>query len=59
MGRKEEVAKARKTFRQLPVGKTGHPGTDVACSLEVTSSSVIRVAVSEETLDVKKYLAML
>ena len=58
-GPKEEVAKTRETFRQLLIGKTGHPGTGMAYYLEVTPSSVNRLAVSEETLDVKKYLAML
>jgi hypothetical protein len=52
------VANARKTFCQLAVGKMGYPGAEVAGYLGVTTSSVNRLAVSEEAADLKKYLKM-
>ena len=56
--RKRKVANARKTFCQLAVGKMGYPGAEVAGYLGVTTSSVNRLAVSEEAADLKKYLKM-
>ena len=57
--RKRKVARARKIFCQLAVGKMGYPGAEVARYLGVTTSSVNRLAVSEEVTDLKKYLKML
>jgi hypothetical protein len=50
------VANGRKTFWQLAVGKIGYPGAEVARYLWVTTSSVNPLAVSEEAVDLKKYL---
>ncbi len=57
--RKRKVAKVRKIFCQLAVGKMGYPGAEVARYLGVSTSSVNRLAVSEEATDLKKYLKML
>ncbi len=57
--RKRKVAKVRKIFCQLAVGKMGYPGAEVARYLGVTTSSVNRLSVSEEATDLKKYLKML
>jgi hypothetical protein len=43
----------------IAVGKMGYPGAEVARYLGVTTSSVNRLAVSEEAADLKKYLKML
>ena len=48
-----------KAFWQLAVRKMGYPGTEVLHYLEVTTSSVNRLAVPEEAADLKKYLKML
>jgi hypothetical protein len=56
--RKKKVAEARKVFCQLAVGRMGYPGAEVARYLGVTTSSVNRLAVSEEAADLKKYLKM-
>jgi hypothetical protein len=56
--RKKKVAKARKVFCQLAVGRMGYPGAEVARYLGVTTSSVNRLAVSKEAADLKKYLKM-
>ena len=53
------MANARKTFYQLVVGKMDYSGDEGARYLEVTTSSVNRLAVSEEAADLKKYLKML
>lgn len=57
--RKRKVARARRIFCQLAVGKMGYPGAEVARYLGVTTSSVNRLAVSEEAKDLKKYIKML
>lgn len=56
--RKKKVAKARKVFCQLAVGRMGYPGAEVARYLGVTTSSINRLAASEEVADLKKYLKM-
>lgn len=56
--RKKRVVKGRRMFCQLAVGKMGYPGAEVARFLGVTTSSVNRLAVSEEVLDLKKYLKL-
>ena len=56
--RKERVVKGRRIFCQLAVGKMGYPGAEVARFLGVTTSSVNRLAASEETPDIRKYLNM-
>jgi hypothetical protein len=57
--RGRKVARARKIFCQLAVGKMGYPGAEVARYLGVTTSSVNRLAVSQEATDLKRYLKML
>jgi hypothetical protein len=52
------VVNARKISWQLAVGKMGYPVAEVAGYLGVTTSSVNRLAVSEEASDLKKYLKM-
>ena len=56
--RKKGVVKGRRMFCQLAVGKMGYPGAEVARFLGVTTSSVNRLAASEETPDTRKYLNM-
>jgi hypothetical protein len=56
--RKREVVRARKLFCQLAIGRMGYPGAEVARFLGVTTSSVNRLAVSEEAANLKKYLKL-
>ena len=56
--RRRRVVRGRRIFCQLAVGKMGHPGAEVARFLGVTTSSVNRLAASEETPDLRKYLKM-
>lgn len=56
--RRREVARARRLFCQLAVGRMGYPGAEVARFLGVTTSSVNRLVVSEEVSDLKKYLKL-
>jgi len=56
--RKKRVVKGRRMFCQLAVGKMRYPGAEVARFLGVTTSSVNRLAVSEETPDMREYLNM-
>jgi hypothetical protein len=56
--RKREVVRARRLFCQLAIRKMGYPGAEVARFLGVTTSSVNRLAVSEEVSDLKKYLKL-
>ena len=56
--RKREVVRARKLFCQLAIGKLGYPGAEVARFLGVTTSSVNRLAVSEEAGNLTKYLKL-
>ena len=56
--RKRGVVRARKLFCQLAIGRMGYPGAEVARFLGVTTSSVNRLAVSEEVSDLKKYLKL-
>ncbi|MDI6761703.1 MAG: transposase [Thermodesulfobacteriota bacterium] len=56
--REKRVVKGRRMFCQLAVGKMGYPGAEVARFLGVTTSSVNRLAASEETSDLWKYLKM-
>jgi putative transposase len=56
--RKREVVRARRLFCQLAIGRMGYPGAEVARFLGVTTSSVNRLAVSEEAADLKKYLKL-
>jgi hypothetical protein len=53
------MANEKKTFYQLTVPKMGYPGAEAARYLEVTTSSVNRLAVFEEAADLKKYLKIL
>jgi hypothetical protein len=57
--RKRRVVKGRRILCQLAVGKLGYPGAEVARYLGVTTSSVNRLAVTDETPDLRKYLKML
>lgn len=54
--RKRDVVKARRLFCQLAVKMMGYSGAEVARFLGVTTSAVNRLAVSEELLDVRKYM---
>jgi hypothetical protein len=56
--RKREVVRARRLFCQLAVGRMGYPGAEVARFLRVTTSSVNRLAVSEEPANLKRYLKL-
>ena len=57
--RTRKVARARRMFCQLAIGKMRYPGAEVARYLGVTTSSVNRLAVSGEVADLGKYLKML
>ncbi|MBM4340074.1 MAG: hypothetical protein FJ110_11050 [Deltaproteobacteria bacterium] len=57
--RKKRIAKRRRMFCQLAVVKMGYPGAAVARFLGVTTSSVNRLAATEEMPELKKYLKML
>jgi len=48
-----------KTFCQLALWKMGYLGAEVVRYLGVKTSSVNRLAVPEEAVDLKKYLKML
>src|SRR4030067_374422 len=50
--------RARRLFCQLAVRRMGYPGAEVARFLGVTTSSVNRLAVSEEVVNLKKYLKL-
>jgi hypothetical protein len=56
--RKRGVVEVRRLFCQLAVGKLGYPGAGVARFLGVTTSSVNRLAVSEELPNLRKYLKL-
>jgi hypothetical protein len=56
--RKREVVRVRRLFCQLAIGRMGYPGAEVARFLGVTTSSVNRLAVSEEVANLKKYLKL-
>jgi hypothetical protein len=56
--RKREVVRARRLFCQLAIGRMGYPGAEVARFLGVTTSSVNRLAVSEEASNLTKYLKL-
>ncbi len=57
--RKRRVVKGRRILCQLAVGKLGYPGAEVARYLGVTTSSVNRLAVSDEMPDLREYLKMI
>ena len=56
--RKKRAVKVRRMLCQLAVGRMGYPGAEVARFLGVSTSSVNRLAASEETPDMRKYLNM-
>ncbi len=56
--RKKEVVRARRVICQLAIGKMGYPGAEVARFLGVTTSSVNRLAVSQEGANLTKYLKL-
>ena len=56
--RKKRVVKVRRMLCQLAVGRMGYPGAEVARFLGVSTSSVNRLAASEETPDMRKYLKL-
>jgi hypothetical protein len=56
--RKRGVVRARRLFCQLTVRRMGYPGAEVARFLGVTTSSVNRLAVSEDVASLKKYLKL-
>jgi hypothetical protein len=56
--RKREVVGARRVFCQLAIRKMGYPGAEVARFLGVTTSSVNRLAVSQEAENLTKYFKL-
>ena len=54
--RKREVVKSRRIFCQIAVRKMGYSGADVARFLGITTSAVNRSAVSDELIEVEKYI---
>ena len=56
--RERKVVRVRRMFCQMAVGKMGYSGAEVARFLGVSTSSVNRLAVSEEEEALKKYLKM-
>ena len=54
--RKREVVKSRRIFCQIAVMKMGYSGADVARFLGINTSAVNRLAVSDELLEVEKYI---
>jgi hypothetical protein len=56
--RKREVVRVRRLFCQLAIGRMGYPGAEVARFLGVTTSSVNRLAVSEELSNLPKYFKL-
>ena len=56
--RKREMVRARRLFCQLAIGRMGYPGAEVARFLGVTTSSVNRLAVSENVANLTKYLKL-
>jgi len=56
--RKREVVRARRLFCQLAIGRMSYPGAEVARYLGVTTSSVNRLAVTEEVGNLTKYLKL-
>ncbi len=55
-GRRKDVVRARRVFCQVAVRGMGYSGAEVARFLGVTTSSVNRLAVSEELPEVRKYV---
>jgi putative transposase len=55
-GRESQVVRARRLFSQLAVRRMGYSGAEVARFLGVTTSSVNRLANSEELPEVKRYI---
>jgi hypothetical protein len=56
--RKKQVVRTRRMIFQLAIGKMGYPGAEVARFLGVTTSSVNRLAVSQEGSNLTKYLKL-
>jgi len=54
--RKREAVKARSIFCQIATKKMGYSGADVARFLGINTSAVNRLAVSDELLEVEKYI---
>jgi REP element-mobilizing transposase RayT len=54
--RKKTVVKARRLFCQLGVKRMGYCGADVARFLGITTSAVNRLAVSDQSPGIEKYL---
>jgi hypothetical protein len=54
--RKREAVKARRIFCQIAAKKMGYSGVDVACFLGINTSAVNQLAVSDELLEVEKYI---
>ena len=54
--RKRQVVKSRRIFCQIAVKKMGHSGADVARFLGINTSAVNRLSVSDELIEVEKYI---
>jgi hypothetical protein len=46
----------RRIFCQIAAKKMGYSGVDVACFLGINTSAVNQLAVSDELLEVEKYI---
>jgi hypothetical protein len=57
--RTRELVRARRLFCQLAIRGMGYSGAEAARFLGVTTSSVNRLAVSEEVPEVRKFLKAL
>jgi hypothetical protein len=55
--RKRKVVKARRIFCQIAVKKLGYSGADVARFLGINTSAVNRLAVSDESVEIGKYIS--
>ncbi len=56
--RRRGVVRARKLFCQMAVRRMGYSGAEVARYLGVTTSAVNRLALSDEVVDLPKYLKL-
>jgi len=54
--RKRGTVKAHRIFCPIAAKKMGYSGVDVACFLGIKTSAVNPLAVSDELLDVEKYI---
>ena len=53
---REKIVKSRRIFCQIAVKKMGYSGADVARFLGINASAVNRLAVSDESPELEKYV---